>query len=313
MAEALEDPSGTEDITEETAEGECNEEANAPDENLGGVEARPDGSNAGCRDDYQPRYHADEAEKLLGLADTGLDNKQTTFTASEIIDCSTEILESDLDLSINSTEVFHKSTLLVEEQNDENKVSVEQDVDKVRENHLEKQEEVTIGAPDILLEGPNQQKPPEQSERQRSKSKSPGRRKLPQAAWNEQKTMSKASKAESVSGGNQRRLSSNAFLERDTKLSDDLVEEEERNTKRKPFKQVEQEQAEVERNHQKDSENENERKENGSSQEKPPFEEDQEEAVELRKPGISPKPVPAPRHFFLRPTGKMANGEFTFN
>ena len=136
---------------------------------------------------------------------------------------------------------------------------------------------------------------------------------MPQAAWNEQKTVSKASKAESVTAGNQRRLSSNAFLESYTKLSDDLVEEEERNTKRKPFKQVEQEQAEVERNHQKDSENENERKENGSSQEKPPFEEDQEEAVELRKPGISPKPVPAPRHFFLRPTGKMANGEFTFN
>ena len=313
LAEALKDPPGTKDVAKETAEADCNEGANSLDENLNevGIEAGPDadGSNGGYRDDYQP----DEAEKLLHLTDTGLDNKQTTFTTGEIIDCSTEILESDADPSINSTEVFHKSTLLVEEQNDENKVSVEQDVDKVRENHLEKQEEVTIGAPDILLQGPNQQKPPEQSERQRSKSKSPGRRKLPEAAWNEQKTMSKASKAESVSGGNQRRLSSNAFLERDTKLSDDLVEEEERNTKRKPFKQVEQEQAEVERNHQKDSENENERKENGSSQEKPPFEEDQEEAVELRKPGISPKPVPAPRHFFLRPTGKMANGEFTFN
>merc|ERR1719400_382910 len=235
LAEALKDPPGTKDVAKETAEADCNEGANSLDENLNevGIEAGPDGSNGGCRDDYQP----DEAEKLLHLTDTGLDNKQTTFTTGKIIDCSTEILESDADPSINSTEVFHKSTLLVEEQNDENKVSVEQDVDKVREDHLEKQEEVTIGAPDILLEGPNQQKPPEQSERQRSKSKSPGRRKLPEAAWNEQKTVSKASKAESVTAGNQRRLSSNAFLESYTKLSDDLVEEEERNTKRKPFKQ----------------------------------------------------------------------------
>ena len=48
----------------------------------------------------------------------------------------------------------------------------------------------------------------------------------------------------------------------------------------------------------KDVENEKEREEKAN------FE------VELRRPGISPKPVPAPRHFFLRPTGKVANGEF---
>merc|ERR1719234_2743975 len=150
-------------------------------------------------DTTQPRYHADELEKLLGLADTGLDNKQTTFTASEIIDCSTEILESDLDMSINSTEVFHKSAMPVEEENDDagcdvNKESEEQDVNKVRENGTENQEEATIGAPDILLEPePKEQKLAEQPEGERIKSG--GRRKLA-AAWQEEEHMAQTSKEE---------------------------------------------------------------------------------------------------------------------
>jgi len=294
LAEALQDPSGTEDITEETTEGECNEEANAPDENLGGVEARPDGSNAGCGEDYQPRYHADEAEKLLGLADASLDNKQTTFTASEIIDCSTEILESDLDLSINSTEVFHKSAIPVEDDDagcDVNKDSEEEGVDEVK-----KQEEATIGAPDILLEGPKEQKLPEQSERERSKSKSPGRRKLTQAAWQEeQEAVSNPSQEEHATGP----AGNNASFERDTKaVSESPVEEKEEQEygNRKPSKCLEQVESEVEMGQEKDVENEKEREEKAN------FE------VELRRPGISPKPVPAPRHFFLRPTGKVANG-----
>ena len=296
LAEALQDPSGTEDITEETTEGECNEEANAPDENLGGVETRPDGSNAGCGEDYQPRYHADEAEKLLGLADASLDNKQTTFTASEIIDCSTEILESDLDLSINSTEVFHKSAIPVEDDDaacDVNKDSEEEGVDEVN-----KQEEATIGAPDILLEGPKEQKLPEQSERERSKSKSPGRRKLTQAAWQEeQEAVSNPGQEEHATGP----TGYNASFERDTKaVSESPVEEKEEQEygNRKPSKCLEQVESEVEMGQEKDVENEKEREEKAN------FE------VELRRPGISPKPVPAPRHFFLRPTGKVANGEF---
>merc|ERR550525_1746557 len=60
---------------------------------------------------------------------------------------------------------------------------------------------------------------------------------------------------------------------------------------------------------QKGPENENERGEEPTEPRKPNCEEEKEESVvELRRPGISPKPVPAPRHFFLRPTGKMANG-----
>ena len=329
LAEALEDPSATEDFAKETAEAdECNEEANALDENLGGVEVeagQQDGSSAGSEEDYQPRYHdttqpryhnttqpryhADELEKLLDLADTSLDNKQTTFTASEIIDCSTEILESDLDLSINSTEVFHKSAMPVEEENDDaacdvNKDAEELDANKMRKNGTENQEEATIGAPDILLEPePKEQKLAEQPEGERNKSD--GRRKLP-AAWQEEEHVGQTS--EEGSAVNQRRLSSNAFLERDSKVGESPVEEKVRqeygNTflaNRKPSKSLEQGQAGIKMKQQKDLENENERRE------------DKEEPVELRRAGISPKPVPAPRHFFLRPTGKVTgNGEFTF-
>ena len=334
LAEALEDPSGAEDFAKETAEAERNEEANALDENLGGVEVETgfDGSNVEdyqprYHDTTQPRYHADELEKLLGLADTSLDNKQTTFTSSsEIIDCSTEILESDLDLSINSTEVFHKSAMPVEEENDDaacdvNKDSEDVDVDKVSENRMEKQEEATIGAPDILLEEPKEQKPAEQPERERSASKSPGRRKLTPAWQNEQEhPVSQTSEEEPGTGPgvNQRRLSSNAFLERDSKVGESPVEEKVRqeygNTflaNRKPSKSLEQGQAGVE----VEQQNENERGEESTEPRKPNSEEDKEESVvELRRPGISPKPVPAPRHFFLRPTGKVAsNGKFTLN
>ena len=309
LAEALEDPSGTD---EETAEADCDEEGNALDENLGGVEVetrQADGSNAGCREDYQPRYQADEAEKLLGLADTSLDNKQTTFTSSQIIDCSTEILESDLDLSINSTEVFHKSAMPAEDENDDAacdviKDSEEEGVDEMREN----KEEATVGAPDILLEEAKEQKLAEQPEqRERSKSKSPGRRKLT-PAWQEQEVVSNPSQEEPGTGSGvmQRRLSSNAFLERETQISESPVEEQEGNTllaNRKPAKSLGQGQAEVEM---KDLENEKEREEKPAEARK-----EEEESVELRRPGISPKPVPAPRHFFLRPTGKVVNGEFT--
>ena len=309
LAEALEDPSGTD---EETAEADCDEEGNALDENLGGVEVetrQADGSNAGCREDYQPRYQADEAEKLLGLADTSLDNKQTTFTSSQIIDCSTEILESDLDLSINSTEVFHKSAMPAEDENDDTACDVirdseEEGVDEMREN----KEEATVGAPDILLEEAKEQKLAEQPEqRERSKSKSPGRRKLT-PAWQEQEVVSNPSQEEPGTGSGvmQRRLSSNAFLERETQISESPVEEQEGNTllaNRKPAKSLGQGQAEVEM---KDLENEKEREEKPAEARK-----EEEESVELRRPGISPKPVPAPRHFFLRPTGKVVNGEFT--
>ena len=131
---------------------------------------------------------------------------------------------------------------------------------------------------------------------------------MSQAAWQEeQEPVSNPSQEELATGpgGNV------AFLERGTKaVSESPVEEKEEqaygNTflaNRKPSKTLEQGEGKVETKEDKDAENEKEREEKAN------FE---VEAVELRRPGISPKPVPAPRHFFLRPTSKVANGEFTF-
>ena len=167
-------------------------------------------------------------------------------------------MESDADPSINSTEVFHKSAISVDDDDaacEVNKDSEEEGVDKV--NPMEKQEEATFGAPDILLEGPKEQKVPEQPEGERSKCKSPGRRKSTQAAWQEEQEP--VSNPATGPGGN------NIFLERDTKaVSESTAETKEEQehgnvlpANRKPSKSPEQREAEVEM---KDAENEKDEK-----------------------------------------------------
>ena len=90
----------------------CNQKVNDLNENLEGLGSKPSHASPGRQADFQPKYQTEEAEKLLKLADHKADNepeKETTFSA-KIIDDSVEILESDMDSSIDSVEVFDSHT-----------------------------------------------------------------------------------------------------------------------------------------------------------------------------------------------------------
>ena len=85
----------------------CNEDAN--DLKGEGLETQVPPSLVPRSEGWGPKYQDEEAAKLLQLADLSLDNepnKEDTFT-SKIMENSVELQESDLDLSINSLEVFH--------------------------------------------------------------------------------------------------------------------------------------------------------------------------------------------------------------
>ena len=302
----LENPLGAGDTTKEWAETKCNYQANSVDESHG-VVGLDTGSDGGLQVYYQPRYHADEAEKLLELADTSLDNRQTTFTAGEIVDRSSEILESDLDVSVNSTEVLQNPETQKELEHNEVPDDVEtksqnpgEDLWRVKENTLENQEEALAGVPDLLPESAKDQKLVGE-EAQRGESKSPGRRKSTRA-WPEEDFREE----ELATGVSQSGLTSSAFL--DGKGKSELPKEEVIRPEyeallanRKPSK------SEDSKNPEKDLSSENEQQ---VILQKADSVEEKEEVVELRRSdrsGISPKPVPAPRHFFLRPASKVAN------
>ena len=301
-AEVLENPLGAGDTTKQWAETKCNYQANSVDE-CNGVLGLDTGSDGG---DYQPRYHADEAEKLLELADTSLDNRQTTFTAGEIVDRSSEILESDLDVSVNSTEVLQNPETQKELEHNEVPDDVEtksqnpgEDLWRVKENTLENQEEALAGVPDLLPESAKDQKLVGE-EAQRGESKSPGRRKSTRA-WPEEDFREE----ELATGVSQSGLTSSAFLDGNGKSElpkEEVIrpEYEDLSANRKPSK------SEDSKNPEKDLSSENEQ----VTLQKADSVEEKEEMAELRRSdrsGISPKPVPAPRHFFLRPTSKVAN------
>ena len=301
----LENLLGVGDTTKEWAGTKCNDQANSVDK-CNGVVGLDTGSDGVSQSDYQPRYHADEAEKLLELADTSLDNRQTTFTAGEIVDRSSEILESDLDVSVNSTEVLQNPETQKELEHNEVPDDVEtksqnpgEDLWRVKENTLENQEEALAGVPDLLPESAKDQKLVGE-EAQRGESKSPGRRKSTRA-WLEEHFR----EDELATDASQSGLTSNAFLDgnRKSELSKEEVirpEYEDLLANRKPSK------SEDSKNPEKDLSSENEQ----VTLQKADSVEEKEEVVELRRSdrsGISPKPVPAPRHFFLRPASKVAN------
>ena len=94
----------------------CNEEAN--DLKGEGLETQVLPSLAFRCEGWGPKYQDEEAAKLLQLADLSLDNepnKENTFS-TKIIDDS---VESDLDLSINSVEVFQIGSTLQDQMEQE--------------------------------------------------------------------------------------------------------------------------------------------------------------------------------------------------
>lgn len=112
----------------------CNEETNEINYNTDGLKTELEYNNHDSENDYKPKYNIEEETKLLELADPQIDRRceeEITFS-EEVIDDHLEIIESDLDLSINSLDVFH-SALSLQQVQEKSSKSEEEEKTKLME------------------------------------------------------------------------------------------------------------------------------------------------------------------------------------